>query len=120
MVSRYTHLIIIHQDPNRADVDRSQIPGKEWFKQTSPFDHQRVLAEAQGADAAIVEKAITGALAAKNKWIRTPLHQRAAIFYRAAWLLQNQYKYQMMAATMLGQGKNPYQADIDCIAEVSC
>jgi 1-pyrroline-5-carboxylate dehydrogenase len=77
------------------------------------------LAEYAHASPSTVQSAIEGALAAKKKWIAVPLHEKAAIFYRAAWLIQNDYKYDMMAATMLGQGKNPYQADIDCVAEVS-
>jgi 1-pyrroline-5-carboxylate dehydrogenase len=67
----------------------------------------------------LVSKAINDALAAKKSWSRTSLNDRAAIFYRAAALLAGPYKYKMMAATMLGQGKNAYQADIDCVAEVS-
>ncbi len=62
--------------------------------------------------------AIAGALEAKKAWSRTSLQDRAAIFYRAAALIEGPYKYKMMAATMLGQGKNAYQADIDCVAEV--
>jgi len=66
----------------------------------------------------LVTRAIDQALSAKEKWSRTSLHDRAAIFYRAAALIQHEYRNQMMAATMLGQGKNAYQADIDCVAEV--
>ncbi|KAK5938676.1 hypothetical protein PMZ80_008867 [Knufia obscura] len=98
-------------------VDGVHVSGKKAAQQVSPFDHKLVLAEWEQADASLVEKAITGALEAKQKWVQTPLHERAAIFYRAAWLFQNDYRYKMMAATMLGQGKNPYQADIDCVAE---
>jgi len=76
------------------------------------------LAVCQQADTETVDEAIRSALAAKHKWVTTPLNEKTAIFYRAAWLLQNHYRYDMMAATMLGQGKNPYQADIDCVAEV--
>ena len=65
-----------------------------------------------------MEKAIDGALEAKKTWCKTSLHDRASIFYRAAALIRGSYRYQMMAATMLGQGKNAYQADIDCAAEV--
>lgn len=67
----------------------------------------------------MVEGAIQGALEAKKKWSQTPLHERAAIFYRAANLLATKYRSEMMATTMVGQGKNLYQADIDCVAEVS-
>ena len=57
-------------------------------------------------------------MVAKESWSRVSLSDRTTIFLRAAALLQTKYKYKMMAATMLGQGKNAYQADIDCVAEV--
>lgn len=44
---------------------------------------------------------------------------RAAIFLRAAELISGKYRYEVMAATMLGQGKNIWQAEIDSAAE-SC
>jgi 1-pyrroline-5-carboxylate dehydrogenase len=44
---------------------------------------------------------------------------RAAIFLKAADLIAGKYRYEIMAATMLGQGKNAWQAEIDAAAEVS-
>lgn len=85
----------------------------------NPFKHQDALAKYSHATPEMAGEAIQGALEAKQAWARTSLQDRAAIFYRAAALLQGPYKYRMMAATILGQGKNAYQADIDCYAEVS-
>ncbi|KAM0549853.1 hypothetical protein ACHAPJ_009295 [Fusarium lateritium] len=99
-------------------INGEYVKGGAVEKQVSPYNHKHILVEYEQADAKLVGEAIQGALAAKKKWVQTPLHERAAIFYRAAWLIQNDYKYEMMAATMLGQGKNPYQADIDCVAEI--
>jgi hypothetical protein len=48
-----------------------------------------------------------------------PWGDRAAIFLKAADLISNKYRYKLMAATMLGQGKNVWQAEIDAAAEVS-
>ena len=49
-----------------------------------------------------------------------PFEERAAIFLKAADLLVSpKYRWRMMAATMLGQGKNIWQAEIDCIAEMA-
>jgi 1-pyrroline-5-carboxylate dehydrogenase len=48
-----------------------------------------------------------------------PFPDRAAIFLRAAELISTKYRYQVMAATMLGQGKNIWQAEVDSTAE-SC
>jgi acyl-CoA reductase-like NAD-dependent aldehyde dehydrogenase len=47
-----------------------------------------------------------------------PWNDRAAIFLKAADLVSGKYRYRLMAATMLGQGKNVWQAEIDAAAEV--
>ena len=62
--------------------------------------------------------AIEGALAAKKEWEALPWNDRAAIFLKAADLVSGKYRYKLMAATMLGQGKNAWQAEIDAAAEV--
>ena len=62
--------------------------------------------------------AIEGALAAKSEWEAMPWSDRAAIFLKAADLVSGKYRYKLMAATMLGQGKNAWQAEIDAAAEV--
>jgi hypothetical protein len=48
-----------------------------------------------------------------------PWGDRAAIFLKAADLVSKKYRYRLMAATILGQGKNVWQAEIDAAAEVS-
>lgn len=47
-----------------------------------------------------------------------PWGDRAAIFLKAADLVSGKYRYKLMAATMVGQGKNAWQAEIDAAAEV--
>jgi len=71
------------------------------------------------ADEATVARAIEGALAAKAVWEAMPWGDRAAIFLKAADLISKKYRYKLMAATILGQGKNVWQAEIDAAAEVS-
>lgn len=66
-----------------------------------------------------VKKAIKVALAAKSGWENLPFEDRAAVFLRAAELISGKYRYTMMAATMLNQGKNIREAEIDAAAE-SC
>ncbi|KAI1627860.1 1-pyrroline-5-carboxylate dehydrogenase [Exophiala viscosa] len=100
-----------------AHVNGKDVSAEATSTQRSPFDHDLVLAKYPSVGPDLITKAITGALEAKKAWSRTSLADRAAIFYRAAALLETKYKYPMMAATMLGQGKNAYQADIDCVAE---
>src|SRR5690606_19304133 len=65
-----------------------------------------------------VEAAVEAALAAKSDWESMPWEERAAIFLKAADLMAGPYRARMSAATMLGQSKNVYQAEIDCICEL--
>lgn len=66
-----------------------------------------------------VEQAIAAAMTAKPNWENMAWQDRAAIFLKAADLLAGPYRARMMAATMLAQSKNAYQAEIDCIAELA-
>src|SRR5690606_7388320 len=65
-----------------------------------------------------VKDAINAALAAKVKWENLPWGQRAAIFLKAAELIATKYRYKLNAATMLGQSKSAYQAEIDSACEI--
>ncbi|RKP01923.1 hypothetical protein CXG81DRAFT_11390 [Caulochytrium protostelioides] len=87
-------------------------------KQRMPFDHARVLCEYSVAEASHVVQAVEGAMQARATWEAMPFNDRAAIFLKAADLLAHKYRYKMMAATMLGQAKNVWQAEIDCAAEL--
>ncbi|KPI39018.1 putative delta-1-pyrroline-5-carboxylate dehydrogenase [Cyphellophora attinorum] len=100
-----------------ANVNGHDESGDLSETQCSPFKHSLVLAKYSHAQSELVAKAIKGALEAKKTWCQTSLHDRAAICYRAVGLLRGPYRYRMLAATMIGQGKNAYQADIDCYAE---
>lgn len=66
-----------------------------------------------------VHQAINAALAAKPAWEEMPWQERAAIFLKAADLLTGPYRYKMNAATMLGQSKNPWQAEIESVGELA-
>lgn len=54
---------------------------------------------------------------AKDHWTRLALENKFNIFEKIADLVENKYYYKMMAATMVGQGKNLVEAELDCIAE---
>ena len=88
-------------------------------KQPIPSSHADHLCVYHEADQATVAAAIDGALKAKAAWESMPWNDRAAIFLKAADLISGKYRYQLMAATILGQGKNVWQAEIDSAAEVS-
>lgn len=64
-----------------------------------------------------ITQAIKESLKARNKWAEMPWEQRASIFLKAADLIAGKYRYDMLAATMLGQSKNAYQAEIDSTCE---
>ncbi len=84
---------------------------------TSPHAHKRVLAKVAQASADDVGQAIAAALAAQKSWAATPLHDRLAVFLRAAELLATRYRPILNAATMLGQSKTAHQAEIDAACE---
>jgi len=83
-----------------------------------PHDHKHLLANFTEGDKTHVEAAINAALAAKADWEELPWEQRAAIFLKAAELLAGPYRAKINAATMLGQSKNAYQAEIDSACEM--
>ncbi|KAG7756411.1 hypothetical protein KL911_001213 [Ogataea haglerorum] len=100
------------------------IGGKEYYDrdlktQVNPGNHKQVIAEYATATEKDVREAIDAAQTAKKDWLNTPFDDRAAIFYKAADLISTKYRHRMLAATILGQGKNVYQAEIDAVAELA-
>lgn len=85
---------------------------------SAPHDHQHVLGYYYEGAACEVTAAIDAALAARDKWASLHWYQRASIFLKAADLVAGKYRYQINAATMLGQSKNVYQAEIDSACEL--
>ncbi|SHJ16103.1 delta-1-pyrroline-5-carboxylate dehydrogenase [Hymenobacter daecheongensis DSM 21074] len=85
---------------------------------TPPHDHQHVLGQFHEGDASHVQQAIDAALAARPLWAEMPWEHRAAIFLKAADLLAGPYRARINAATMLGQSKNCFQAEIDAACEL--
>ena len=83
-----------------------------------PHDLQHQIAKFHLGEAKHVHQAIDAALAAKSAWENMPWEQRASIFLKAAELLAGPYRAKMNAATMLGQSKNAYQAEIDAACEL--
>jgi 1-pyrroline-5-carboxylate dehydrogenase len=85
---------------------------------TPPHDHKHILGHFYEGDKSHVEQAINAALAAKELWAGLSWENRASIFLKAADLLAGPYRYKINAATMLGQSKNAYQAEIDAACEL--
>lgn len=99
-------------------VGGKEITTSSTDKQLNPSDHSEVVATYSKAGPKDVKKAIDSALAAKDAWASLPFADRAAVFLKAADLISTKYRYEIMAATMLGQGKNAWQAEIDAAAEL--
>lgn len=83
-----------------------------------PHDHRHIIANYHQGDESHVELAINAAMAAKPSWENLPWEQRASIFLKAADLIAGPYRSKINAATMLGQSKNIFQAEIDAACEM--
>jgi 1-pyrroline-5-carboxylate dehydrogenase len=84
-----------------------------------PHDHQHTLGYYYQGDASHVQMAIDAAMIAREKWNTMAWHHRAAIFLKAADLFAGPYRAKINAATMLGQSKNAFQAEIDAACEMA-
>jgi 1-pyrroline-5-carboxylate dehydrogenase len=83
-----------------------------------PHDHKHLLGHFYKSEKKHISQAIEAALAARSKWIELPWEQRASIFLKAAELIAGPYRAEMNAASMLGQSKNAFQAEIDSACEM--
>ncbi|MDR0693683.1 MAG: L-glutamate gamma-semialdehyde dehydrogenase [Prevotellaceae bacterium] len=82
-----------------------------------PHDRRHVLATYHKAGVKEVEAAVAAATQAQKAWERFPWEERAAIILRIAELSAKKYRALLNAATMLGQSKNAFQAEIDSACE---
>lgn len=115
--------IALKEHKSRALEIPMIIGGKEVFtenkiKVSPPAEHAHVLGWASKGGKEHVQQAIDAALAAKPKWEAMSWENRMSIFLKAAELLREKYRYDIMASTMLGQSKNAFQGEIDCACEL--
>ena len=99
------------------------IGGKEVFTGDTmdvvcPHDHAHLLGRCHQVGEADVEAAVAAAAAAWNDWSTMDWAARAAVFLKAADLLAGPWRDTINAATMLGQSKNVFQAEVDAAAEM--
>ena len=99
-------------------IGSEQVRTGRTIRIAPPHDHQYTLGHFHEGDAAHVTQAIEAALAARPAWSTLPWQERAAIFLKAADLLAGPYRARLNAATMLGQSKNAFQAEIDAACEL--
>lgn len=83
----------------------------------SPQDHQHTIGKYHKGSSEHVQQAIDSCLKARKAWANLPWEQRASIFLKAADLLAGPYRDKINAATMIGQSKNVFQAEIDSACE---
>jgi len=98
------------------------IDGKEVYtgntaKVVMPHNHSHVLAIYHKAGEKEVQMAIDAAMNAHKLWSEMNWATRASIMLKIAELLANKYRATINAATMLGQSKNIFQAEIDSACE---
>jgi len=84
----------------------------------NPSNHKYPLGKYHMATVKEVEMAVNAANDAKHEWMNLSWMERAATMAKAAELISKKYRYKLNAATMLGQGKNVIQAEIDSACEV--
>lgn len=110
-----------NQIPLKSNVfisGAAQQTSSSW-EQVLPADHKTVFTNNPLISKEQVTQAIDAALKAKKSWQDTPFVDRAAIFIKAAELVSKKYRYKLIAATMLGQGKNIWQGEVDAAAELA-
>lgn len=98
-------------------IGDEEIKSDEFHHQVMPHDHKKKLAKYHVANAELLKKAIANSLSVREFWENVPINEKIRIFQKAADLIAGKYRMDIMAATMLGQAKNVYQAEIDAAAE---
>jgi 1-pyrroline-5-carboxylate dehydrogenase len=119
--------ISLQQKLEQMAAEKIEIPciigGQEVFTGRAfnvrmPHSHKETIARVHLAGPEEIQKAAQAALRAKDDWQNTSWQERAEIFLNAAELLAGPYRNILNAATMLGQSKNVYQAEIDSACEL--
>lgn len=100
------------------------IGGKEYFTEKTgkcvmPHDFNHTLATYHIAGEDELKLAADSACAAQKEWANMPFEHRASIFLKAADLLAGKWRAKINAATMLGQSKTAFQAEIDSACELA-
>jgi 1-pyrroline-5-carboxylate dehydrogenase len=98
---------------------RRQMAGGTPFDVVAPHDHAHVLGTSANAGHSEAKAAVEAALRAAPAWRALPFEERAAVLLRAADLLSGPWRDRLNAATMLGQSKTCYQAEIDSACELA-
>lgn len=99
-------------------IGNEQVRTEEKRRLAMPHQHAHTLGYYHVGDEYDVSQAIRAALNAKEIWSKFSREERGRIFLKAADLAAGPYRMKLNAATMLGQSKNAYQAEIDSACEL--
>jgi 1-pyrroline-5-carboxylate dehydrogenase len=99
-------------------IGGKEIRTNSTAKLLSPSDNTRCFGQYHKATSKHVQMAAEAAKKARIEWSILPWEERAGIFLKAAELLAGSWRYKLNAATMLGQGKTVFQAEIDSACEL--
>ena len=99
-------------------IGGKEVRSNDKVRLAPPHDHKHTLGYFHKSNKDHVKQAIDAALAAKPKWESLAWEHRASIFLKAAELIAGPYRAKLNAATMLGQSKNAFQAEIDASCEL--
>jgi 1-pyrroline-5-carboxylate dehydrogenase len=101
-----------------AIVNGKEIRSGDITEVHSPHRHRQVIARVHKATAETVREAAKGAVEAQRDWAALRFEDRAAVFLRAAEMLATTHRALVNGATMLGQSKTAFQAEIDSACEL--
>ena len=118
MEARLKELAADRIDLPMTIAGQSRLGGGEPIDVVQPHRHAAVLGTTRDATASDVQAAVDAALAAAPAWRSTSYDDRAAVLLRAAELLAGPWRDTLNAATMLGQSKTVFQAEIDSACEL--
>lgn len=99
-------------------VGDEQVWTKDIRYQLSPFNHSHKVAKFCYADKELINRAILASVAARKEWDLKPVQDRAQILFKAADVISGPKRAEVLAKTMIGQGKTVIQAEIDAAPEL--
>src|SRR3954463_14713937 len=99
-------------------IGGKEVRSDKKIRLAPPHDHKHTLGHFHKSEKIHIQQAIGAAMAAHKTWADMAWEQRAGIFLKAADLIAGPYRAKLNAATMLGQSKNAYQAEIDSACEI--
>ncbi len=99
-------------------IGNQDVRSDNKLKISPPHNHKHTVGHYYKGNKKNIEDAINAAMKARKDWANMPWEHRASIFLKAADLMAGPYRAKINAATMVGQSKNPFQAEIDSACEL--